>query len=202
MITTAKLRVAVLISGRGSNLRALIEACASPAYPAKIVLVISNLADAGGLAYAKDAGIPTAIVEHRNFTSRQEFDAAMQRHLDEASAKLLCLAGFLRILSDGFVRTWEGRMINIHPSLLPAFKGTHVHERVLAAGEKTSGCTVHYVTSELDSGPPILQAEVPVFPNDTPESLAARVLEAEHVLYPLALRKVAQERIEPAGGRN
>ena len=120
MITTAKLRVAVLISGRGSNLRALIEACASPAYPAKIVLVISNLADAGGLAYAKDAGIPTAIVEHRNFTSRQEFDAAMQRHLDEASAKLLCLAGFLRILSDGFVRTWEGRMINIHPSLLPA----------------------------------------------------------------------------------
>jgi phosphoribosylglycinamide formyltransferase-1 len=197
-----RLKVAVLISGRGSNLKALIEACGAPAYPAQIVLVISNRWDAGGLAYAKDAGIATAIVEHKNFASRDEFDAAMQKRLDEAGTQLICLAGFMRILSDGFVRAWRGRIINIHPSLLPAFKGTHVHERVLAAGERTSGCTVHYVTAELDSGPHIMQAEVPVFAHDTPETLAARVLEAEHVLYPLALRKIAQQRIGPVGGRN
>ena len=192
-----RLKVAVLISGRGSNLKALIEACAAPAYPAQIVLVISNHADAGGLAYAKDAGIATAIVEHKHFASRDAFDAAMQKHLDEAGTQLICLAGFMRILSEGFVCRWQGRMINIHPSLLPTFKGTHVHERVLASGARTSGCTVHYVTVELDSGPTILQAEVPVLPRDTPESLAARVLEAEHILYPLALRKIAEERITP-----
>jgi phosphoribosylglycinamide formyltransferase-1 len=194
--------VAVLISGRGSNLKALIEACAAPAYPAQIVLVISNRADAGGLDYAKEAGIPTAIVEHRDFASREAFDAAMQTRLDEAGAQLICLAGFMRILSEGFVRSWQGRMINIHPSLLPAFKGTHVHERVLASGARTSGCTVHYVTLELDSGPQILQAEVPVMPHDTPESLGARVLEAEHVLYPLALRKIAEQRLGPGAKRN
>ena len=197
-----RLKVAVLISGRGSNLKALIEACAAPGYPAEIVLVISSRADAGGLAYAKDAGIPTATVEHKNFVSREDFDAAMQKHLDGAGAGLICLAGFMRILSDGFVRKWQGRMVNIHPSLLPAFKGTHVHERVLAAGEKMSGCTVHYVTPELDSGPQIMQAQVPVLPQDTPDILAARVLEAEHVLYPLALWKIADERIGPAAGGN
>jgi len=189
-----KLKVAVLISGRGSNLKALIDACAAPNYPAEIVLVMSNRADAGGLVFAKDADLKTAIAEHKDFASREAFDAAMQTHLDESGAQLICLAGFMRILSDGFVRAWQGRMINIHPSLLPAFKGTHVHERVLASGARTSGCTVHYVTAELDSGPQILQAEVPVMPHDTPESLAARVLEAEHVLYPLALRKIAEQR--------
>jgi phosphoribosylglycinamide formyltransferase 1 len=196
------LKVAVLISGRGSNLKALIEACAAPAYPAQIVLVISNRADAGGLAYAKDAGIATAIVEHKHFASRDAFDAVIQKHLDEAGTQLICLAGFMRILSEVFVRQWQGRMINIHPSLLPAFKGTHVHERVLAAGERTSGCTVHYVTAELDSGPQIMQTEVPVLAHDTPESLALRVLEAEHVLYPQALRKIAEERVGPVGDRN
>jgi phosphoribosylglycinamide formyltransferase-1 len=196
-----RLKVAVLISGRGSNLKALIEACAAPGFPAQIVLVISNLADAGGLAYAKDARIATAIVEHKNFASREAFDAAMQTHLDAAGVDLICLAGFMRILSEGFVRAWAGRMINIHPSLLPAFKGTHVHERVLASGAPTSGCTVHFVTAELDSGPQILQAEVPVMPHDTPDTLAARVLEAEHVLYPMALRKIAEDRIGTAAGR-
>jgi phosphoribosylglycinamide formyltransferase-1 len=194
----ARLKVAVLISGRGSNLKALIDACAAPDFPAEIVLVVSNRADAGGLAYAKHAGIPTAVVEHKNFATREDFDAAMQAQLEKAGAQLICLAGFMRILSEGFVRAWQGRMINIHPSLLPAFKGAHVHEQVLTAGVLVSGCTVHFVTPELDSGPIILQAEVPVEPQDTPESLAARVLEAEHVLYPRALRKIAEERLSAA----
>ncbi|HEX3483992.1 MAG TPA: phosphoribosylglycinamide formyltransferase [Micropepsaceae bacterium] len=197
----SRLRVAVLISGRGSNLKALIDACAAPDYPAQIVLVISNAADAGGLLYAKDAGIPTAIVEHQNFASRESFDAAMQTQLDQSGAELICLAGFMRILSDGFVRHWQGRMINIHPSLLPAFKGTHVHEQAIAAGVRISGCTVHYVTPELDCGPAIAQAAVPVDPGDTPETLAARVLEAEHGLYPLALRLIAEGRVRLADGR-
>ena len=190
-----RLKVAVLISGRGSNLKALIEACAAPDYPAEIVLVLSNRADAGGLAYAQSANIPTIVIEHKNFASREDFDAAMQTQLERAGTELICLAGFMRILSEDFVRAWQGRMINIHPSLLPAFKGTHVHEQVLTAGVRVSGCTVHYVTPELDSGPTILQAEVPVQPHDTPDSLAARVLEAEHVLYPRALRKIAEERL-------
>lgn len=198
---TPKLKVAVLISGRGSNLKALITACAASDYPAQIVLVISNAADAGGLAYAKKAGIPTAIVAHKNFASREDFDTAMQARLDAAGVELICLAGFMRILSDRFVRRWEGRMINIHPSLLPSFKGTHVHEQAIAAGVRISGCTVHYVIPELDSGPPIAQAAVPVLADDTPASLAARVLEAEHVLYPLALRTIAEGRARLSAGR-
>jgi phosphoribosylglycinamide formyltransferase-1 len=193
-VTTRRLKVAVLISGRGSNLKALIEACAAPDYPAEIVLVISNVADAGGLAYARAAAIPAAIVPHEDYPSRDAFDAAIQKRLTESRAQLVCLAGFMRILSDGFVRRWQGRLINIHPSLLPAFKGTHVHERVLAAGEPASGCTVHYVIPELDSGPTILQTTVPVQPGDTPDSLAARVLEAEHILYPQAVRMIAEAR--------
>jgi phosphoribosylglycinamide formyltransferase-1 len=193
-VTTRRLKVAVLISGRGSNLKALIEACAAPDYPAEIVLVISNVADAGGLAYARAAAIPAAIVPHEDYPSRDAFDAAIQKRLTESRAQLVCLAGFMRILSDGFVRRWQGRLINIHPSLLPAFKGTHVHERVLAAGEPVSGCTVHYVIPELDSGPTILQTTVQVQPGDTPDSLAARVLEAEHILYPQAVRMIAEAR--------
>ncbi|HXJ00108.1 MAG TPA: phosphoribosylglycinamide formyltransferase [Micropepsaceae bacterium] len=200
-MTAPRLKVAVLISGRGSNLKALIEACADPGYPAQIMLVISNAADAGGLVFAKDAGIPTAIVEHKHFPSRDAFDVAMQTHLDQAGAELICLAGFMRILSDGFVRHWEGRMINIHPSLLPAFKGTCVHERAIAAGVRISGCTVHYVVPELDSGPAIAQAAVPVNPDDTPDTLAARVLKEEHRLYPEALKLVAEGKVRLQDGR-
>jgi phosphoribosylglycinamide formyltransferase-1 len=155
------------------------------------VLVISNAADAGGLAHARAAAIPAAIVAHEDYPTRDAFDAAVDKRLREAGTELVCLAGFMRILSDGFARSWQGRLINIHPSLLPAFKGTHVHERVLAAGEKMSGCTVHYVIPALDSGPTVLQTTVPVLPDDTPASLAARVLDAEHVLYPQAVKMVA-----------
>jgi phosphoribosylglycinamide formyltransferase-1 len=197
----SKLKIAVLISGRGSNLKSLIAACAVPDYPAKIVLVISNIADAGGLAYARAAGIPTAIIPHKDYSSRDTFDAVMNKHLIDAGVELICLAGFMRILSDGFVRQWQGRLINIHPSLLPAFKGTHVHEQAIAAGVRISGCTVHYVIPELDSGPPIAQAAVPVHPGDTPESLAARVLEAEHRLYPMAIRRIAEKSHRLVGGR-
>jgi phosphoribosylglycinamide formyltransferase-1 len=191
---SAKLKTAVLISGRGSNLKALIGACAQKDFPAEIVLVISNVADAGGLDYARAAGIPAAIVAHKDYPSREAFDAAMDARLREARVECICLAGFMRILSDAFVRKWEGKMINIHPSLLPAYKGTHVHERVLAAGEKISGCTVHFVVPELDSGPTILQAEVPVKPGDTPDTLASRVLETEHTIYPQALKLMAEGR--------
>ena len=198
---SAKLKVGVLISGRGSNLKALIDACAAKDFPAEIVLVISNVADAGGLNHAKAAGIAAAILPHKVYSSRDAFDAVMDRHLRDAGVEFICLAGFMRILSDTFVRKWEGKMINIHPSLLPAYKGTHVHERVLAAHEKKSGCTVHYVVPELDSGPTILQAEVPVLAGDTPEALAARVLAAEHKTYSAALRMVAEGRVRLEGGR-
>jgi phosphoribosylglycinamide formyltransferase-1 len=189
-----KLKTAVLISGRGSNLKSLIDACAKDDFPARIVLVISNLADAGGLSHARAAGITTAVLPHKSYATREAFDAAMDSRLKEAGAEFVCLAGFMRVLSDGFVRQWEGKMINIHPSLLPAYKGTHVHERVIQAGEKKSGCTVHYVVPELDSGPIILQAEVPVLPGDTPDALAARVLAEEHRIYPQALKMVAEGR--------
>lgn len=189
-----KLKTAVLISGRGSNLKSLIDACAKDDFPARIVLVISNLADAGGLNHARAAGIPTAVLPHKDYATREAFDAAMDARLKEAGAEFICLAGFMRVLSDGFVRKWEGKMINIHPSLLPAYKGTHVHERVIQAGEKKSGCTVHYVVPELDSGPTILQAEVPVLPGDTSNALAARVLAEEHRIYPQALKMVAEGR--------
>jgi phosphoribosylglycinamide formyltransferase-1 len=195
-----KLKTAVLISGRGSNLKSLIDACAREDFPARIVLVISNIADAGGLKFARAAGLETAIIPHKDYPAREAFDAAMDTRLKEAGAEFICLAGFLRILSDSFVRQWEGRMINIHPSLLPAYKGTHVHERVIAAGEKKSGCTVHYVVPELDSGPIILQAEVPVLPADTPDALAARILAEEHRIYPEALRMIAERRVRLANG--
>jgi phosphoribosylglycinamide formyltransferase-1 len=200
-LTRKRLKTAVLISGRGSNLKALIEACAQKDYPAEIAVVISNIPDAGGLSYAHAAGIPTAIVPHKDYPGRDAVDAAIDERLEKSGVEFICLAGFMRILSDAFVRKWEGRMINIHPSLLPAFKGTHVHERVLASGVRTSGCTVHYVVPELDSGPTILQAEVPVLASDTPDTLAARVLEQEHKLYPQALRLIAEGRVRLENGR-
>jgi phosphoribosylglycinamide formyltransferase-1 len=198
---STKLKTAVLISGRGTNLQALIDACAAPDFPAQILLVISNVAGAEGLARAEAAGIPTAAIPHGNYETRDAFDAAINARLREAGAELVCLAGFMRILSDAFVRKWQGRLINIHPSLLPCFKGTHVHEAAIASGVRISGCTVHYVTPELDSGPAIAQAAVAVQPHDTANTLAARVLDAEHKLYPLALRLIAEGRVQLHAGR-
>ncbi|MBV9062481.1 MAG: phosphoribosylglycinamide formyltransferase [Alphaproteobacteria bacterium] len=196
-----RVRTAVLISGRGSNLQSLIHARHEPDYPAEVVLVISNKADAGGLVIAEQAGIPAKVIPHKQFASREEFDAAVDAALREADVSLVCEAGFMRIHSEWFVKRWEGRILNIHPSLLPAFSGIHVHEQALAAGVKISGCTVHFLTAQLDSGPIIAQAAVPVLPDDTAETLAARVLEQEHKLYPEALRLVASRKVTLENGR-
>ncbi len=185
----------MLASGRGSNLAALIRAAVDPAYPAEIVTVIGNVAGAEALARAEAAGIPARLIPHRDFPTRAEFDAAIDAALREAGVEFVCLAGFMRLLTPGFVEAWRDRMINIHPSLLPAFPGLGTHARVLAAGVKITGCTVHFVRRETDSGPIIAQGAVPVLPGDTPERLAARVLEAEHRLYPLALRLIAEGRV-------
>lgn len=187
----SKKRVGVLISGRGSNLQSLIDACKAPDYPAEIVLVISNVAGVQGLARAEAAGIPTLVIDHRAFPSREAFDAEIDAALNGAHVELLCNAGFMRLLTEGFVARWHNRHLNIHPSLLPAFRGLHTHERVLEAGCKLTGCTVHFVRHEMDAGPIVAQAAVPVHSGDTPDSLAARVLQAEHRLYPHALRLVA-----------
>ncbi|HEV2562683.1 MAG TPA: phosphoribosylglycinamide formyltransferase [Rhizomicrobium sp.] len=196
----ARVRTAVLISGRGSNLKSLIDACADPAFPAQIALVISNVANAGGLDYARDAGIPFKVISHKDFSSREEFDGAIDAALREANIEIVCLAGFMRILSDWFARRWEGRVLNIHPSLLPAFKGLNVHQQALDAGVRVAGCTVHFVVPELDSGPIIAQASVPVLPGDNAESLAARILEKEHKLYPAALAMVAEGKVKLENG--
>ena len=195
-------RVAVLISGRGSNMASLIEAAQDPAYPAEIVLVVSNRPDAGGRERARAAGIATAVVDHKGHPDRASFEAALDRVLREHGIEIVCLAGFMRILTPGFVESWAGRMLNIHPSLLPAFKGTDTHARALAAGMAKHGCTVHFVTPELDSGPIVAQAEVPVVPGDTEDTLAARVLAQEHLLYRRALALVAsgQATFAPAPG--
>ncbi|MFL5236470.1 MAG: phosphoribosylglycinamide formyltransferase [Rhizomicrobium sp.] len=196
-----RVRTAVLISGRGSNLSALADACRAPDYPADIVLVISNRADAPGLETARERDLPLRVIPHKNFASREDFDAAVDEALRQADVALICEAGFMRIHSEWFVRRWEGRILNIHPSLLPAFPGIRVHEQALAAGVKVSGCTVHFLTAELDSGPIIAQAVVPVLPDDTPESLGARVLAEEHKLYPEALRLVAEGKVRLQDGR-
>ncbi len=188
----AKANVAVLISGNGSNLQALIDACAAPEYPCRIVTVISNKPDAFGLTRAKNAQIPTHVINHKDYTSREAFDAVMHETLTKHKVEYICLAGFMRLLSDGFVNSWAGRMLNIHPSLLPAFKGAHAVRDALAGGAKESGCTVHVVTAELDSGPVILQAKVPVFANDTEETLHRRIHEREHVIYPKALKMLVE----------
>jgi phosphoribosylglycinamide formyltransferase 1 len=190
----ARRRVGILISGRGSNMAVLIDAAKAPDYPAEIVLVISNEPDAAGLAYAQSQGIPTAVVNHRGFAERSAFGNALDEALRAAGVDIVCLAGFMRMLVASFVEQWKGRLINIHPSLLPAFKGLDTHARALAAGAKTHGCTVHFVVPELDAGPIILQAEVPVLPGDDEKSLAARVLAEEHRIYPEALRLVAEGR--------
>jgi phosphoribosylglycinamide formyltransferase-1 len=187
-----KLKVGVLISGRGSNLQALLDSCADPAFPAEIALVISNVAGAFGLERARKAGVATLLIDHKAFPTREAFDAEMDAALRAAGVELVCLAGFMRLLSVGFVESWQGKMINIHPSLLPSFKGMHTHAQALAAGVKLHGCTVHYVTPALDDGPIIAQGAVPVLAGDTEETLAARVLTVEHRVYPLALKLVAE----------
>jgi len=186
-------KVGVLISGRGSNLGALMSAEGSAPY--RIVLVISNIEGADGLRRAAEAGIATLAIPHKG-KSREAFDAELDAALRAAEVEIICLAGFMRILSDGFVRTWEGKLINIHPSLLPAYRGTRVHERVIEAGEAQSGASVHFVVPELDAGPVIAQANVPVHPGDTPEALAARILQIEHKLYPAALRLLAENKVK------
>jgi phosphoribosylglycinamide formyltransferase-1 len=197
----ARKRVAVLISGRGSNMSALIAAAKTPDYPAEIALVLSNRPDAGGLAAAKHEGIATAIVDHKQFgKDREAFERALQAELEAHDIEIVCLAGFMRILTPWLIGCWPQRMINIHPALLPAFKGLHTHERAIAEGAREHGATVHIVVPEMDSGPIIAQGRVPVKPDDTPETLAARVLAVEHEIYPLALRWLAEGRIRIAGG--
>lgn len=195
----ARLKVGVLVSGRGSNLQALLDACADPAFPAEIVLVISNVAGAFALERAARAAVPGMVIDHKRFASRDAFDAALESALRQAGCELVCLAGFMRLLTPGFTEAWRDRLVNIHPSLLPGFKGLHTHERALAAGVRLHGCTVHIVRPELDDGPVIVQAAVPVLEGDTPDALAARVLEQEHKIYPLALKLLAEGRAHVEG---
>lgn len=198
---TTKKRTAILISGRGTNMAALIEAAWAPDFPAKIVLVFSNVETAPGLKTAQAAGIRTQALSHKQFASREDFDAAIDEALEALEVDLICEAGFMRIHSDGFVQKWEGKMINIHPSLLPSFKGLKVHEQAIEAGVRISGCTVHFMTPALDGGPIIAQAAVPVMLNDTPETLAARILIEEHRIYPEALKMVAEGHVKLENGR-
>jgi phosphoribosylglycinamide formyltransferase-1 len=199
MTEAVRKRVGVLISGRGSNLQALLDACAEPAFPAEIVLVISNKAEAPGLERAARAGVPAQVVSRRDYPDKAACDAAMTAALEEAGVELVCLAGFMRLLGEIFVEHWRDRMINIHPALLPLFPGLDTHARALEAGVKLHGCTVHLVRFEMDRGPILGQAAVPVLPGDGAETLAARVLEAEHRLYPHCLRLVAEGRVEIRG---
>jgi phosphoribosylglycinamide formyltransferase-1 len=194
-------RVAVLISGRGSNLASLIEAAREPDYPATLALVVSNRPQAAGLERAREAGIEALALDHTAYPSREAFERALDGALSARAIYLLCLAGFMRVLTPWFVERWAGRMLNIHPSLLPLFRGTHTHERALAEGVLVHGCTVHFVVPEIDAGPILAQAAVPVLPGDTPESLAARVLVQEHRLYPRALRMVCSDAARLENGR-
>lgn len=203
-----KKRVAVLISGRGSNMAALVKAAERADFPAQIALVLSNRADAAGLAFAAERGIETVVLSHRDYADRLAFDAALDAQLRVTGIDIICLAGFMRLLTPWLVERWRDRMINVHPSLLPAFKGLDTHARALALGVRFHGCTVHFVRAEMDEGPIILQAAVPVEADDTPDTLAARVLVQEHVIYPKGLEllaagrlTVADERVAIAGAR-
>lgn len=199
--SVARRRTAVLISGRGSNMTALIAAARAADYPAVIELVLSNRPDAAGLARAAEAGIATACIDHRAHGDRESFERAVDAVLVEKGIELVCLAGFMRVLTPWFIGRWTGRLINIHPSLLPSFRGLHTHERALESGVRLHGATVHFVVPELDAGPIVAQAAVPVEPGDTAETLGARVLGAEHLLYPHALALVASGRLQLAGDR-
>ncbi len=194
-------RIVILISGRGSNMQAIHACCVEQAWPGTVVAVLSNRADAGGLRYATAHGIPTAAVEHRAFASREAFEAALAQAIDGFAPDLLVLGGFMRILSADFVRRYQGRFLNIHPSLLPAFPGLHTHRRALEAGCKAVGATVHFVTAELDHGPIVMQSVVPVRPGDDEHLLAARVLSTEHIIYPLAVRWFIEGKLVLEKGR-
>ncbi|MDV7340187.1 phosphoribosylglycinamide formyltransferase [Terasakiella sp. A23] len=195
----AKLRVAVLISGSGSNLQALLDMCGDENSPAEIVRVISNVPSAYGLERAKEAGVSTMVIDHKKYDGREAFEDALHQVLDSENIELICLAGFMRLLTDGFVQKWKDRLINIHPALLPSFKGLHTHERAIEEGVKFHGATVHYVRPAMDEGPIIVQACVPVMPNDTPEDLGKRVLKQEHKIYPLALKLIAERKVRVSG---
>ena len=192
---TKKVKVAILISGRGSNMQALVKACEDVEFPAEIVLVLSNKIDAAGLEFAREKKIPTAVIDHKNFSTREEFDKKISEEIEKFGAEVICLAGFMRLLSSEFVEQWFGRLINIHPSLLPEFKGADAVGDAIKAGAQISGCTVHLVSEEMDSGLIIWQSSVPVLEGDSKETLAARILEEEHLIYPEAL-KVICENIE------
>ncbi|NBS34496.1 MAG: phosphoribosylglycinamide formyltransferase [Methylocystaceae bacterium] len=196
-----KKRTAILISGRGSNMDALIEAARSPDYPAEISLVLSNKPDAPGLMKAKKAGVAVAAVDHKIYAGREDFERAIQILLETYSIELICLAGFMRLLTPWFINKWRHKLINIHPALLPAYRGLNTHERALADGVKIHGCTVHYVAPEMDEGPIIAQAAISVWDTDTPETLGARILEQEHLLYPTVLKLVASDNLEVKGNR-
>jgi len=196
-----RLKLTVLISGRGSNLKALIDASLAPGFPAEIVRVISNIPEASGLERASAAGIPTAVVPHKDYPDRESFETVLDQEIRSAGTELIALAGFMRLLTKGFVDAWRNRLINIHPSLLPAFKGLHTHERALEAGVRYTGCTVHYVRPAMDEGPIIVQSAVPVLPGDDADTLAGRVLAQEHAIYPLAVRLIAEGRVQVDGER-
>ncbi len=194
-------KVAVLISGRGSNMEALIAAAREADCPFSIAAVISNRPEAKGLETAARAGVPTAVVDHKAYDGREAFEEALHETLLSFAAELVACAGFMRIMTEGFTRRWEGRMLNIHPSLLPLYRGLHTHERALADGVRIHGCTVHFITADLDGGPIIAQGAAPVLPGDTPATLAARVLRVEHRIFPQALRLVASGRVRLEDGR-
>lgn len=201
MTNKTPLSLAVLISGRGSNLQSLIESCAREDFPARIAVVISNRPEAAGLDRARKAGIPTEIVDHRLFKDRESFEGALDATLRRYPLDLICLAGFMRILTSGFVEKWPDRIINIHPSLLPDYKGLDTHARALADGRAEAGCTIHFVRPAMDDGPILLQKRVAVQPQDTVDTLAARVLEQEHIAYPEAVRLIAEGRVRIEGER-
>ena len=188
----AKLKIAVLISGRGTNMQALVDYCSAADAAAEIILVLSNIPDAAGLDRAAEAKIPSITIDHKQYADRESFEDAVTKTLKDHDIQLVCLAGFMRLLTDTFVDHWRDRLINIHPSLLPAFRGLDTHERALAEGVRFTGCTVHYVRTEMDAGPIIVQAAVPILPDDGPESLSMRVLVAEHRCYPYALSLIAE----------
>jgi phosphoribosylglycinamide formyltransferase-1 len=190
---TKKIKIVILISGRGSNMQSLVEACNNPDFPAEVVLVLSNKEDAPGLEFARQNNIPTATINHKNFANREDFDRHLSKTIENSSAKLICLAGFMRLLSGWFVNQWFDKIINIHPSLLPEFKGADAVGDAIKAGAKISGCTVHFVREEMDSGPIILQREVSVSSLDTKETLAAKILKEEHVIYPQALKILCEK---------
>lgn len=200
-MSTPRKRVAVFISGGGSNMMALVGAAAGEGYPAEIVAVLSDKADAGGLAKASAEGIPALAFVRKDYESKEAHEAAILAALDELSPDIICLAGYMRLLSAAFIRRWEGRIINIHPSLLPLFPGLHTHQRAIDAGMRIAGCTVHFVTEGMDEGPSIGQAAVPILAGDTAETLAARVLTVEHQLYPQALRLFAEEKVKMEGSK-